>query len=216
MQSDSLNQSPAQKRTVGKSASKSRSQSTEESPIYQFKITLENVRPPIWRRVLVPGHFTLRQLHVVIQVAMDGWEGGHLHEFEIDEKHYAEMPPPGMDWGVPIVDEARVMLADVVQGEKTTFLYTYDFGDSWQHRILVEKILPLDVKITYPICLKGKRACPPEDCGGPWGYAELLEILADPTHPEYEERCEWLSEGFDAENFDIEGINSNLARIGES
>ena len=121
-----------------------RSQSTKESPIYQLKITLENVHPPIWRRVLVPSHFTLRQLYVVIQVAMDGWEGGHLHEFEIDEKHYTEMPPPGMDWGVPIVDEAQVMLTDVVQGEKIKFLYTYDFGDSWQHRILVEKILLVD------------------------------------------------------------------------
>ena len=214
MQSDSLNQSPTQTRKVGTSASKSRSKSTEESSIYQLKITLKNIRPPIWRRVLVPGYYTLRQLYVVIQVAMDGWNGGHLHEFEIDEQHYGEPPAPGEGWGVAIVDEARVKLSNVVRGEKAKFLYTYDFGDDWQHEILVEKILPVDAKINYPICLKGKRACPPEDCGGSWGYAELLEILADPTHPEYEERCEWLIEDFDAEFFDIESVNTDLARIG--
>ncbi len=114
-----------------------------------------------------------------------------------------------------IVDETKVKLADVVRGEKTKFLYTYDFGDNWQHQILVDKILPVNAAIIYPICVKGKRACPPEDCGGLWGYAKLLEILADPTHPEYEERCEWLIEGFDPEDFDIESVNADLVHIGE-
>ena len=214
MQSDRLNQPSAQKRKAGKSVSQSRSTFTEETPIYQLKITLKNIRPPIWRRVLVPGHFTLRQLYVVIQVAMDGWGGGHLHEFEINGKHYGEQIGPGEDWGVPIVDETQVKLADVVRGEKTKFLYIYDFGDDWEHEILVEKFLPIDAEVTYPMCLKGKRSCPPEDCGGPWGYAELLGIWADPTHPEHEEQCEWLVEGFDPEDFDIEGVNTSLARIG--
>ena len=214
MQSNSLNSSSAQKRKVGKLVSQSRSKSAEETLIYQLKITLINIRPPIWRRVLVPGHFTLRQLYVVIQVAMDGWCGGHLHEFEINGMHYGEPIGPEEDWGVPIVDEAQVKLADLGCGLKTKFLYTYDFGDNWQHEILVEKVLPMDATVTYPICLKGKRACPPEDCGGPWSYAELLGILADPTHPEYEEQCEWLVEDFDPEFFDIESVNISLASIG--
>ena len=214
MQSNSLNSSSVQKRKVGKLVSQSRSKSAEETLIYQLKITLKNIRPPIWRRVLVPDHFTLRQLYVVIQVAMDGWCGGHLHEFEINGEHYGEPIGPEEDWGVPIVDEAQVKLADLGCGVKTKFLYTYDFGDNWQHEILVEKVLPMDATVTYPICLKGKWACPPEDCGGPWSYAELLGILADPMNPEYEEQCEWLVEDFDPEFFDIESVNISLARIG--
>jgi PHD/YefM family antitoxin component YafN of YafNO toxin-antitoxin module len=201
------------KRSANPSAQKVRSKKSSSNEVYQLKITLKHVRPPIWRRVLVPGSFTLGQLHIVIQVVMDGWCGGHLHEFEIDGVHYSDPPPPREDWGVAIVDEAKVKLEQVL-GEKSKFLYSYDFGDDWQHEILVEKVLPIDPQVSYPVCIKAKRACPPEDCGGPWGYAELLEILADPTHPEYEERCEWLIADFDAELFDVKRVNNELEGLG--
>jgi prevent-host-death family protein len=200
-------------RSTHQSTKKARSKKRTSNEVYQLKITLKHIRPPIWRRVLVPCSFTLGQLHNVIQVAMAGWHGGHLHEFEIDGSHYGEPPSPEEDWGVTIVNEAKVKLEDIL-GEKSKFLYTYDFGDDWQHEIVVEKVLPIDPQVRYPICLKGKRACPPEDCGGPWGYAELLEILANPSHPEYEDRCEWLIAEFDAEWFDLEGVNTDLADIG--
>jgi hypothetical protein len=190
-----------------------RSHQRQGDNVYQLKITLKHIRPPIWRRVLVPGEFSLGQLHQVIQVVMAGWCDGHLHEFEIDGEHYSQPPAPGEDWGVPIGDEATVKLADVLGAEKSKCLYIYDFGDDWQHEVLVEKILPIDPNQTYPVCLKGKRACPPEDCGGPWGYAELLAILADPKHPEYDERCEWLIGDFDPECFDPDSINEELATI---
>jgi prevent-host-death family protein len=200
-------------RSTPQSPKKARSKKGNSNEVYQLKITLKHIRPPIWRRVLVPSSFTLGQLHNVIQVAMAGWHGGHLHEFEIDGVHYGDPPPPGESWGVEIVNEAKVKLEQVL-GEKSKFLYSYDFGDDWQHEIVVEKVLQIDPQVSYPICLKGKRACPPEDCGGPWGYAELLEVLADPSHPEYEDRCEWLIAEFDAEWFDLESVNTELADIG--
>jgi hypothetical protein len=181
--------------------------------VYQVKITLKQIRPPIWRRLLVPASLTLQQFHQVIQVAMDRWHGGHLHQFEIDDEYYSEPAPPGEDWGMPMMDTTHVKLLDVLGGENSKLLYTYDFGDNWQHEIVVEKILPLDPQMTYPICLKGKRACPPEDCGGPWGYAELLEILAHPKHPEYRERKAWLIADFDPESFDLHRINAALTRL---
>jgi Plasmid pRiA4b ORF-3-like protein len=199
-------------RSSQQSTKKARSRKGSSNKVYQLKITLKHIRPPIWRRVLVPGGFSLGQLHNVIQVAMAGWHGGHLHEFEIDGEHYGEPPSPGEDWGVAIVNEAKVKLDDVL-GEKSKFLYTYDFGDDWRHEIVVEKVVPIDPKVTYPICVKGKRVCPPEDCGGPWGYAELLEILANPRHPEYKSRREWLIGDFDAELFDLEDVNEALADI---
>jgi Plasmid pRiA4b ORF-3-like protein len=200
-------------RSAQQSTKKARSKKGSCNEVYQLKITLKDIRPQIWRRVLVPGDFTLGQLHTVIQITMNGWLNCHLHEFEIDGQHYSVPPDPGEDWGVTIVNEAKVKLEDVLQ-EKSKFLYSYDFGDDWRHEIVVEKVLPIAPKVTYPFCIKGKRACPPEDCGGPWGYAELLEILADPSHEEYEDRLEWIGKTFDPEAFDVGEINQVLATIG--
>jgi Plasmid pRiA4b ORF-3-like protein len=199
-------------KAAGKARSKKASRSSE---IYQIKMTLRNIRPPVWRRVLVPSDFTLGQLHQVIQTAMGGWIDYHLHEFDIAGTPYGVPLAPGEnDWGAPPVnDESRVKLADIV-GEGSKFRYTYDFGDDWDHDLVVEKVLPIDPKVSYPVCIKAKRACPPEDCGGPWGYAELVEILADPAHEEYEERLEWVGGRFDPEAFDVGEINSVLATIG--
>ena len=188
--------------------------------VYQLKITLTGIRPPIWRRVLVPSTITLAKLHQVIQVVMD-WEDDHLHDFTVgsrrDGVRYAPRTDPmgfALDFDdLDSKDEARARLSTVAPEVKAKITYLYDFGDSWEHTILVEKILPQEAAKFRPICVDGKRAGPPEDCGGVWGYAELLEILADPAHEDYEERLEWLGEPIDPEAFDLEQVNRELAEL---
>lgn len=153
---------------------------------HQLKVTLRGVRPPIWRRVVVDGGESLHHLHDVIQAAF-GWYDSHLHEFDIDGEHYGI--PHEDDW-TPVRDERRVSIGEIAGAGKIR--YTYDFGDNWEHDVIVEKSLPAGEAATVPDCIGGSRACPPEDCGGPWGYTELLKILADPDHPEHAERVEWL------------------------
>jgi len=177
--------------------------------IYQLKITLKDIRPPIWRRVQVPSDITLDQLHWVIQISM-GWTNSHLHSFTIQGIDYGEPTPEfGFD-EMGLQNEEPVKLSQVIRGEKFKFLYLYDFGDSWEHEILVEKVLEADPEINYPICIKGKRACPPEDCGGAWGYGSFLEAIQDPSHPEHEEMLEWVGGEFDPEDPQLEDIDSRL------
>jgi Plasmid pRiA4b ORF-3-like protein len=180
-----------------------------EQPIYQLKITLKGARPPIWRRVHIPSDITLAKLHKIIQLAM-GWYNCHLHEFEVQGQTYGQ-PMPEYDFDV--LNEQRIRLNQFVTREKVKFAYLYDMGDSWDHEILVEKILSPDPETRYPVCIKGKRACPPEDCGGVWGYADLLAILRDPNHSEHEEMLEWVGGQFDSEAFDLEEANRQLERI---
>lgn len=175
--------------------------------VYQLRVTLDDTKPPIWRRVLVDGASTLDRLHDVIQAAF-GWWNSHLHEFEVGRTRYG-VPDPDDDWDPPTHDERRVRL-DSIASEGSTFVYTYDFGDDWEHTIVVEKVRPADSTTTVPACIDGRRACPPEDCGGTWGYGELLEILADPTHPEHDERREWIGRPFDPEAFDPNEFEDNL------
>jgi len=174
---------------------------------FQLKVALLDTKPPIWRRVLVAGDSTLDHLHEVIQAAF-GWWSYHLHEFEVGPVRYG-VPDPDEDWGEPPRDERRMRL-DAIAGEGSSFRYTYDFGDGWEHKVTVEKVLPADSVATVPACIDGRRACPPEDCGGPWGYRELLEMLADPTHPEHDRRREWIGRPFDPEAFDPSEFETNL------
>ena len=204
---DELAPSPPQSAATPRHRSSGKRSAESPTRILQLKITLDQISPPIWRRVLVPDSMTLSDLHSVIQSAM-GWWDGHLHEFDVDGVHYGE---PGDEFGYPIYDESTVYLAELGLGEKHRFRYAYDFGDDWQHTVLVEKILPVDDSLTYPICIKGKRACPPEDVGGTWGYAEFLAAIADPSHPEHDESIEWIGEPFDPEEFDLDEINARLA-----
>lgn len=176
-------------------------------PVFQLKVTLKDTKPPIWRRVLVDGSSTLDQVHEVIQAAF-GWWNYHLHEFEVGRTRFG-VPDPDEDWGEPPRDERRTRL-DAIASEGSTFRYTYDFGNGWEHRVAVEKVLPASSVATVPACVDGRRACPPEDCGGTWGYRELLEILADPDHPEHDERAEWLGRPFDPEAFDSSEFEDNL------
>ena len=175
--------------------------------IYQLKVTLRDTKPPIWRRVLVDGASTLHHVHDVIQAAF-GWWNSHLHVFEVGSIRYGVVDPDD-DWGLPTHDESSVRL-DSIAAAGSKLDYTYDFGDNWRHAIVVEEVLPGDSTATVPACIGGRRACPPEDCGGTWGYRELLEILADPTSRDPDERLGWIGRNFDPEHFDPSGFEENL------
>ncbi len=167
--------------------------------VYQFKITLQDIKPAIWRRIQVPD-CTLDEFHAFIQAAF-GWSNCHLHDFEIDSVRYSE--PSDDDFGEDAEDERGVCLSQLLpkSAKRAKWIYTYDFGDGWRHEVVFEKFPPHDPKAKYPLCLEGERACPPEDCGGPWGYAEIVEAMADPKHERHEELLEW-SGPFDPEAFD--------------
>jgi len=180
--------------------------------IYQLKVALREIRPPIWRRIQVKSSTTLSQLHLIIQAAM-GWYNYHLHSFSIEGIEYGQPEP---NPGLVLKDENKAKLASLIKQEKAKFFYTYDFGDSWEHSILVEKILPKEPKVSYPLCIKAKRACPPEDCGGAWGYMEFLEAIQNPAHPEHESFLEWVEGSFDSEFYDLEEINQRLAEFESS
>ena len=179
--------------------------------IYQIKITLKNSQPPIWRRIQVRSNITLNMLHKILQVVMP-WEDYHLHQFIINETLF-DIPEDGYDGFMKTEDERKYKLNQIIPGKKFRFIYEYDFGDSWEHILLVEKILPAEEKVYYPRCITGERACPPEDIGGIFGYYRFLEILKDPDHPEYEEMKDWVGEDFDPEKFDIEKVNRKLHKI---
>jgi hypothetical protein len=178
--------------------------------VFQFKITLKGIKPPIWRRIQVPEIYTFWDLHVAIQDAM-GWDDYHFHEFEMVEpstglRENIGIPAPDEVFGREVLPGWEEKIADFFSMENRTASYVYDFGDGWEHKIQLEKILPRDKDIKYPICIKGKRACPPEDCGGIWGYTELLEIIRNPEHEEHEEMMEWLGGKFDPEHFDTADV----------
>lgn len=175
--------------------------------LLQFKITLTGIRPPIWRRVLVPERLSLSGLHDVIQEVM-GWTDSHLHDFHWREERFG-VPDPEFD-EEQVVDEGTVTLKALGLSVKDRLHYLYDFGDGWEHVLTVEKVLEAG-KPQMPICLKGARSCPPEDCGGAWGYENLLKVLKDPAHEEYEEWKTWLPEDFDPERFDLAEVNSGLS-----
>lgn len=172
--------------------------------VLQIKVTLADIRPPIWRRLQVPADLTLDRLHLVIQNAM-GWENYHMHLFQTPAGDYGRR-----DSELGHRDERKVPLYAVAPATGDKIDYTYDFGDDWVHRIQVEKVLPKEAARTYPRCVTGRRACPPEDCGGPWGYAGVLEAIADPAHEQHEELLEWIGGAFDSNHLDIEAINKAL------
>src|SRR5262245_32210864 len=174
--------------------------------IYQLKVTLRESKPPIWRRIQVPGDISLAKLHQILQVVM-GWTDSHLHQFVVG-RTIIGVPDP--DFGMEVKNERTFRLSQVAGGEKSKFVYEYDFGDNWQHDILVEKVLQAESGARYPICLTGKRACPPEDCGGVWGYDDLLEAIRDPNNPEHDEMQERLGDEFDPEAFDVDAVNQEL------
>lgn len=185
---------------------------TSVPQVYQLKITLLGSKPPIWRRVQAPSEITLERLHWVLQNAM-GWTNSHMHQFKMGKIYYGATYPEDFDGMPETRDEREARLHDLVSRPKAKFVYEYDFGDGWEHEIMLEKILTPEPGTKYPVCIEGKRACPPEDCGGIWGYAELLDTIKDPNHPEHEDMLEWLGGDFDPEAFNVEAVNKNLRRI---
>jgi Plasmid pRiA4b ORF-3-like protein len=181
--------------------------------IYQIKVTLRYTRPPIWRRLLVPASLTLERLHDVLQLAM-GWDDSHLHEFRIGQRRFGKSSPDdrlmGMD---PIGNERTTRLYMVLGKVRAKAMYTYDFGDGWEHSIVVEKVLPPEPEVPYPVCVGGKLQGPPEDCGGIPGYYNLLEAVRDPAHPEHEDLLDWIGGEFDPDAFSVEEVNRRLAPI---
>jgi hypothetical protein len=177
---------------------------SKSGPIYQLKITLANVKPPVWRRVEVTD-CTLSGLNQIIQIVM-GWGDAHLWAFDVGGRQYGEDETGEME----MESSSTLRLSNVVQAGIKKFQYTYDFGDNWDHVILIEKVLEPDPQVKYPRCVKGSRACPPEDCGGPWGYGDFLDAIQNPRHESHREMLEWVGDGFDPEAFDLVAVNTGL------
>jgi hypothetical protein len=188
---------------------------TFQSAKYQLKVVLLGSEPPIWRRLQVPGDARLDWLHAVLQVAI-GWTNSHLHAFTAGGARYSDTRVRFAEFeGDPeILEERKFSLRQIVPREQDALAYEYDFGDSWEHEITVDKIVQPDAaasKIAF--CLDGARACPPEDCGGVWGYHNLLKILKNRKHPEHKTMKEWLGRELDAEAFEVAKTNLWLRKL---
>jgi hypothetical protein len=180
--------------------------------IIRATITLLDIDPPIWRRIEISADATLARLHDVIQRAI-GWQDYHLHHFEIGGNKFGQPSPEDAFHGLKILDERTVKLGTLFENGTRAFTYTYDYGDDWQLAIVLESAAPAHPDAVYPRVVGGARAGVPEDCGGPWGYADLLEAIADEDHENHEELTEWAGENFDPEHFDKDEINAALAKL---
>ncbi len=193
-----------------------KSNSQVSAPILQVKITLRNTEPPVWRRLLVRDDVNLGLFHAIIQIAM-GWTNSHLHMFFVGNKQYSD-PKFGLNESFAsdrkVLAEKQLTLREIVSSGITIFGYEYDFGDSWHHMITIEQV-GLDGAgfQGFAICTAGERACPPEDCGAPPGFANLLEVIKNPAHEEYESMMEWLGGEFDPEAFDVQRTTQYLQQI---
>jgi hypothetical protein len=178
--------------------------------VYQFKITLADVKPPVWRRIQVPENYSFWDLHVAIQDAM-GWQDYHLHEFKIINPKSSENFPIGIpddetDWSRATLPGWETAIADYFTLENRIATYDYDFGDGWRHRVRLEKTEQALPDAEYPRCLAGARACPPEDVGGPWGYEDFILAINDPDHDNHDRMLEWIGGSFDPNYFDLEEV----------
>ena len=174
--------------------------------IYQLKVTLRDSHPAVWRRIQVADTILLPHLHGILQLAM-GWTNSHLHLFQAGKKSYAE---PSPDDFYPVIDYRSVRLHQIAPAVNDCFVYIYDYGDSWEHDVVVEEILQAEKDTRYPRCLDGQRACPPEDVGGVWGYADFVKALRNPRNPEHAEMLAWVGGAFDPDTFDLRGVNGML------
>jgi len=199
---------------VVSAASTKAKKSKPTDTLYQFKITLLGAKPAIWRRIQVKD-CTLDKLHEHIQTAM-GWTNSHLHQFHIKGECFGdpELLDQGFDDDFECVDSTKTNLSQILPdtGKRFAFKYEYDFGDGWEHDILFEGSPSVDPKAKYPLCLEGERACPPEDCGGVWGYADLLKILRNPKHEEHQHMLEWIGGEFDPEQFDAKKATKEMKK----
>jgi hypothetical protein len=178
--------------------------------VYQVKIVLRGIEPPIWRCIQVPEDYTFWDLHVAIQDAM-GWLDYHLHAFEITNRSSHRRDTIGIpddEWEdeIHVLAGWQIPISTYFGPDNRVANYLYDFGDSWEHTVTVEKVLARDGAVRYPVCLDGARRGPPEDCGGVPGYEQLLRILADPANEDRESMLAWIGEPYDAEAFAPEQV----------
>jgi hypothetical protein len=178
--------------------------------VYQFKIILSDIKPPIWRRIQIPETYSFWDLHVAITDAM-GWADYHLHEFRTKDPSTTQEVrignPIDEDWGITTLPEHKQKISKYFSLDNKKAVYLYDFGDGWHHIIQLEKIIPREKNTNYPKCVAGKRACPPEDCGAIPGYENILKIIKNPKHKEYKETIKWLGGKYDPEQFDINEVH---------
>lgn len=182
---------------------------TKMAHTFHFKILLNDSDPMIWRTFQVPGDYRIDRFHQVLQIVM-GWNNSHLHEFRINGRTVGMLTDDEYDFNVE--DETKLRLSDFNLKERDTLSYLYDFGDHWEHMLYLDLVSKQEA--TYPVCADGQRACPPDDCGGTYGYTGMLEVLADPKHPEYEGWNNWLPEGFQPDKFPLDEINKELKKFG--
>ena len=176
--------------------------------MFQLRVRLAGSNPEVWRRLLVPGQVRLDVLHHILQAAV-GWTNSHLHSFQIGDALY------GMGGPDPFpddTDEKQVTVERALEGQGR-FVYEYDFGDSWNHEVVIERVSRMRPGLKQAVCLDGQNACPPEDCGGVHGYSLMLEALGDPSHEEHHEYLEWVGDPFDPTEFDLAAANAALQRV---
>jgi hypothetical protein len=190
-------------------------QAVNKSDILQIKITLLDVKPPVWRRVLVPASLPLRRLHETIQAAM-GWLNQHLHEFRIGERRFGVPDPEDGASASTLANDSLVKLSSLVEQGIDRFHYVYDFGDDWRHEIVIEDVRPGEAGIDYPVFVEGVRRCPPEDCGGPPGFQEFLDAVTNPAHPEHADTLDWNGEPYDPDDIERIIIDAQISRIARS
>ena len=174
--------------------------------LYEIKVELKEIEPPIWRIIQVPSRTSLLRLHRILQRTM-GWKNYYLHLFEMDGKRYGE---PSTEWDIEVLDSRKMNLEKIFSGGRTSFLYEYDLGDSWMHEITLLGTVAGEEKLG---CTAGARACPPEDCGGTMGYYELLVALSDPDHEEHDTMLEWVGGKFDPNAFNVAAVDQTLKRL---
>jgi hypothetical protein len=178
----------------------------------QLKISLKKSNPLIWREFQVYRDTTFFELHHIIQITM-GWQNYHMCEFNLDGYRIGAIFEDDNYGSDSVLDSKTVKLSDVISNKGDIITYEYDFGDGWQHTIEVQDFLDADSNISYPICIDGQMACPPEDCGGIHGFYDYLEILKDKKHPEYKELKTWMPRGYDPTKFDKEKVNKQLDKL---
>ncbi len=179
----------------------------KKEKILQLKVTVEGCKPQIWRRLLVPDSFTFEDLHILLQIVFS-WEECHLHEFETQDG--TRIGTPDEDCTIPLLEEHRVKLGKYLKAPKDNLLYLYDFGDGWEHKVQVEKVLNKSADMTVPSCVAGKRAGPVEDSGGPHGYNHLVKVLKKPAHKDYQDMVEWIGDDLEPELLDVDAINAKI------
>ena len=212
MESSKRSRRPVAASRVGAAKRSGAPAARDQEPIHIYRLHVEllEISPSIWRRVLVPSWITLAKLHLVLQATM-GWTNSHLHQFEIAGTKYGE---PDEEWPeLVVVDDRRVTVGTALSVSVTAFRYEYDFGDGWEHSVHVEGIEPTVDHPRYPLCIAGANACPPEDVGGTGGYAEFLEAIHKPRHPEHEQYLSWCGGAFDPAGFDLNSVNAALRRL---